>query len=66
MLSHDTGAKVKQLTGQPWHKDTATHMDAVEIIGGPTANEWFVARRENVVRIRVVDMMGRLHVDLFL
>ena len=48
------------------HKDTATHMDAVEIVDGPAANEGFVARRANTVRSRVVDMMGRLHVDLFL
>ena len=41
-------------------------MDAVEIADGPAANEGFVARRENIVRSRMVDMMGRLHVDLFL
>ena len=41
-------------------------MDAVEIVDGAAANAGFVARRENIVRSRVVDMMGRLHVDLFL
>ena len=41
-------------------------MDAVEIDAGPAANERFVARRANIARSRVVDMMGRLHVDLFL
>ncbi|KAI0242984.1 hypothetical protein LSAT2_009527 [Lamellibrachia satsuma] len=66
LLSYGTDAKVTQLTGQLWHKDTATHMDAVEIVDGPAANAGFVARRENIVRSRVVDMMGRLHVDLFL
>ena len=65
-LSYGTDAKVTQLTGQLWHKDTATHMDSVEIVDGPAANEGFVARRENIVRSRVVDTMGRLHVDLFL
>ena len=59
-------AKVTQLTGKLWHKDTATHMDAVEIVDGAAANAGFVARRKNIVRNRVVDMMGRLHVDLFL
>ncbi|KAI0214472.1 hypothetical protein LSAT2_000437 [Lamellibrachia satsuma] len=66
LLSYGTDAKVTQLTGQLWHKDTATHMDAVEIVDGAAANAGFVARRENIVRSRVVDMMGRLHVDLFL
>ena len=66
LLSYGTDAKVTQLTGQLWHKDTATHMDAVEIVDGAAANAGFVARREHIVRSRVVDMMGRLHVDLFL
>ena len=66
LLSYGTDAKVTQLTGQLWYKDTATHMDAVEIVDGAAANAGFVARRENIVRSRVVDMMGRLHVDLFL
>ncbi|KAI0230293.1 hypothetical protein LSAT2_019326 [Lamellibrachia satsuma] len=66
LLSYGTDAKVTQLTGQLWHKDTAAHMDAVEIVDGAAANAGFVARREHIVRSRVVDMMGRLHVDLFL
>ena len=41
-------------------------MDAVEIVDGAAANAGFLARRANIVRSRVVDMMGRLHVDLFL
>ena len=41
-------------------------MDAVEIVDGAAANEGFVVRRENIVRSRVVEMMGRLHVDLFM
>ncbi|KAI0241941.1 hypothetical protein LSAT2_015400, partial [Lamellibrachia satsuma] len=66
LLSYGPDAKDTQLTSQLWHKDTATRMDAVEIADGPAANEGFVARRENILRSRVVDMMGRLHVDLFL
>ena len=66
LLSYGTDAKFTQLTSQLWHKDTATHMDAVEIVDGTAANEGFVARRATIVRSLVVDMMGRLHVDLFL
>ena len=56
LLSYGPDAKDTQLTSQLWHKDTATRMDAVEIADGPAAN----------VRSRLVDMMGRLHMDLFL
>ena len=66
LLSYGTDAKVTQLTGQLWHKETAAHTDAVEIIDGPTANEGFVARRTNIVHSRIVDMTGRPYVDLFL
>ena len=41
-------------------------MNAVEIVDGSAGNKGFVAQRENIVRNRVVDMIGRLHVDLFL
>ena len=44
LLSYGTDGKVTQLTCQLWHKDTATHMDAVEIVDGPAANAGFVAR----------------------
>ena len=66
LLSYGTDAKVTQLTIQLWHKDTASNMDAVEIVDGVAANAGFVARRANIVRSRVVDMMGRLQVDMFL
>ena len=42
LLSYGTDAKPTQLTGQLWHKDTATHMDAVAIVNGTAANEGFV------------------------
>ena len=66
LLSYGTVAQVTQLTSQLWHKDKATRMNALEIDDGAAANAGFVARRANVVPSRVVDMMGRLHVDLFL
>ena len=66
LLSYGDDAKTTQLSCQLWHKDTATRMDAVEIADGAAANAGFVTRRANIVRSRVVDMMGRLHVDLFL
>ena len=66
LLSYGIDVKVRQLTSQLWQKDTATRMDAVEIDDGAAANAGFVARRATTVRSRVVDMVGRRHVDLFL
>ena len=66
LLGYGSDAKDTQLTSQLWHKDTATRMDAFEIVEGPAANEGFVTRRANIVSSRMVDLMGRLHVDLFL
>ena len=55
LLSYGPDAKDTQLTSQLWYKDTATHMDAVEIVEGHAANEGFVTRRANIVRSRMVD-----------
>ena len=66
LLSYGPDAKDTQLMSQLWHNDTASHMDAVEIVEGPAANEGFVTRRANIVRSRMVDLMGRLHMDLSL
>ena len=55
-----------QLSFQLWHKDTATQVDAVTLVHGNAANAGFVARREFIVQSHVVDLMGRLHVELFM
>ena len=41
-------------------------MDAVNIVDEDVMNRGLVSRRAHVTQSRVVDMMGRLHVDLFL
>ena len=67
LLSYGDDAKETQLTSQMWYKDTAGRMDAVVIDGAdPTANAGFVARRHMIAQSRVVDMIGRVHVDLLL
>ncbi|KAK2193302.1 hypothetical protein NP493_16g12037 [Ridgeia piscesae] len=60
LLSLGAEAKHSQLTCVLWYKDTADHMDATD-----TANEVLQKRQDYTVGSRVVDMMGRLHVDLF-
>ena len=63
LLSYGAEAKTTQLTSQLWYKDTAGHMDATTADGGNTG---LVERRRHISESRVVEMMGRLHVDLFL
>ena len=60
VLSYGDEAKNTQLTSQP---DTAGHMDATNVDGGNTR---LVERRRYIAESRIVEMMGRLHVDLFL
>lgn len=60
LLSYGKPAKESQLTSMMWYKDTAGHMDAT---GGD--NEGLVARQAFTSRSRIVDMMGKLHSDLF-
>ena len=63
VLSCGAEANNTQLTSQLWYKDTAGHMDSTTVDGGNTGMD---ERRRHISKSRVVDMMGRLHVDLFL
>ena len=63
LLSYGAEAKKTQLTSQLWYKDTTGHMDATQENGG---NAGLARRRGYIVGSRVVEMMGRLHVDLFM
>ena len=63
LLSYGAEAKKTQLTSQLWYKDTAGHMDATQENGG---NAGLARWRRHIVGSRVVEMMGRLHVDLFM
>ena len=63
LLSYGAEAKKTQLTSQLWYKDTAGHMDATMKNGG---NAGLAERRKYIAESRVVEMMGRLHVELFL
>ena len=62
LLSYGAEAKKTQLTSQLWYKDTAGHMDATQENDGNAG----LARRRHIAGSRVVEMMSRLHVDLFM
>ena len=63
LLSYGAEAKKTQLTSQLWYKDTAGHMEATQENAGNAA---LVERRRHIAGSRVVEMMGRLHVDIFM
>ena len=64
-LSYGADAKETQLTSQLWYKDTAGRMDSLGLADDDTANVGFINRRNYTTRSRVVEMLGRLHVDMF-
>ena len=67
LLSYGFDAKSTQLTNQLWYKDKSSRMNATELANGPDPpNPGFVTRREYITGSGVVDMMGRLHVDMFM
>jgi hypothetical protein len=61
LLSYGPAAKKSQLTASLWYHDTPGHMDAR--LGDD--NEGLAKRRGFIERSREVDMMGKLHMDLF-
>ena len=65
-LSYSSDAMETQLTSQLWYKDTAGRMDSVALADDDTANAGFQSRRNYTTQSHVVEMMGRLHVDMFL
>ena len=63
VLSYGSNAKNTQLTSQLWYKDTTGHMNAINADGDNTG---LVERRRHISESRAVEMMGQLHLDLFL
>ena len=61
VLSYGAEAKNTQLASQLLYKDTAGQMDATTVDGGNTC---LVERRRYIAESRIVEMMGRLYVDL--
>ncbi len=56
-------AKNTQITSQLWYKDTTGKMDATT---ADSCNTGLVERRRYIAESQIAEMMGRLHVDLFL
>ncbi|XP_021376987.1 uncharacterized protein F54H12.2-like [Mizuhopecten yessoensis] len=60
LLSYGPAAKDSQLTGSMWYKDTAGQMDTQG-----DENLGYVARKAMTARSRTVDLMGKIHADVF-
>ena len=61
LISHGDDAKQSQLTSVLWYKDTKDFMDSVTL----DSNIGLVRRNAFTKESKAVDMMGRLHVDVF-
>ena len=68
LLSYGEDAKKTQLTSGLYYKDAAGQMDTVALRAGDDVvlNEGLVKRSQHTNQSRVVDMIGRLHADIFL
>ena len=60
LLSYGPSAKDSQLTGAMWYKDTATRLDALL-----DTNTGYIKRKLKASGSKVIEMMGKLHSDLF-
>jgi hypothetical protein len=60
LLSYGPAAKESQLTGVMWYKDTPGQQDK-----RTTDNKGFTARKKLTALNKSLQMMGKLHLDLF-
>jgi len=65
LLSYGMDAKTSQLTFALYHKDTAGNMDSINFENENNVNKGLAVRRRMARKSRVIDMMGRLHADIF-
>jgi len=65
LLSYSMDAKTSQLTSALYCKDTAGNMDSMDFENENEVNKGLAARRRMARESRVIDMMGRLHADIF-
>ena len=65
LLSYGTTAKQSQLTSQLYYKDVAEALEEINPYDDNAVNVGFVARSQFTNVSRVVDMIGKIHSDLF-
>ena len=60
LLSYGPATKESQLTGVMWFNDTPGHQDKTT-----ASNKGFTSRKALTAQSKSVQMMGKLHLDLF-
>jgi len=65
LRSYGMDAKTSQLTSALYYKETAGNMDSVDFEDENDVNKGLAVRRHMARESRVIDMMGRLHADIF-
>ena len=63
LLSYGSDAKRSQLSASLFYADDAGKFDSIAV--DDTANTGFSTRRATTARSRTVDLMGRVHADIF-
>jgi len=64
LLSDGSDSKTSQLSGGLFYKDDAGRMNNVDVDGDNT-NSGFLERRALTAESRILDLMGRIHADIF-
>ncbi len=64
LINYDKTAKESQLTAALYYKDTASHLDEVAI-GNAAHNKGLAKRATYTQRSGIVDLLGRIHGDMF-
>ena len=64
LLSYGRDAKKSQLTSALYYKDVAGRMDSIDFADA-AVNAGLATRRQLARQSRVIDMMGRIHADIF-
>jgi len=64
LLSYGEDAKTSQLTSALYYKDIAGKMDSIDFAAA-NVNSGLGTRRNLACESRVIDMMGRIHADIF-
>ena len=65
LLSYGHDAKSSQLTSVFYYKDTSGNMDSIDFANAANVNSGLATRRRLTQQSQVVDMMGRIHADMF-
>ena len=65
LLTYGQDAKSSQLTSALYYKDTSGNMDSLDFANADAINNGLATRRRLTRQSQVIDMMGRIHTNIF-